>query len=210
MIYHAFGSNIKHDTYGISINIKKFKDHIKYLSNTFKITNLNDFSEELSVSLSIDDGYKDTIEAIDILTEYKFPFSLFITSSNINKKGYLSKHDIANISQNEYSMIGTHGANHIKLGMIDKTNQYIELKNSKDIIEDIIAKEVSSLSYPHGSYNLDTINIAKDLGYQWAACSMKGFNGVKTNRYLLNRSEIISTDTSRDLLKKIEGHYDYY
>ena len=162
------------------------------------------------MSLSIDDGYKDTIEAIDILTEYKFPFSLFITSSNINKKGYLSKHDIANISQNEYSMIGTHGANHIKLGMIDKTNQYIELKNSKDIIEDIIAKEVSSLSYPHGSYNLDTINIAKDLGYQWAACSMKGFNGVKTNRYLLNRSEIISTDTSRDLLKKIEGHYDYY
>jgi len=210
LIYHAFGSKIKHDTYGISINIKKFKDHVKYLTDTFKIATLNDFNEELSVSLSIDDGYKDTIDAIDILTEYKVPFSLFITSSNIDKKGYLSKYDIANISKNEYSNIGTHGVNHIKLGKINKTNQYIELKNCKDVLEDIIANKIISLSYPHGSYNIDTLNIVQNLGYQWAACSTKGFNGIKTNRYLLNRSEIISTDTSIDLLKKIEGHYDYY
>ena len=58
--------------------------------------------------------------------------------------------------------------------------------------------------------NVLMLNIVQNLGYQWAACSTKGFNGIKTNRYLLNRSEIISTDTSIDLLKKIEGHYDYY
>ncbi len=210
LIYHAFGSKIEHDTYGISININKFKDHIKYLTDNFPIANYNDFNNEISISLSIDDGYEDTNKAIDILIEYKFPFSLFITSGNINKKGYLCKNDIINISKIENSNIGTHGAHHVKLGTVDNITQYEELKASKDMLEDILGQEVLSLSYPHGSYNLDTLDIVKQLGYKWAACSQKGFNRKDTNRYLLNRSEIISSDTPKDLLKKIEGYYDYY
>lgn len=31
LIYHAFGSKLKHDSYGISINPKKFEEHLKFL-----------------------------------------------------------------------------------------------------------------------------------------------------------------------------------
>ena len=210
LIYHAFGANIEHDSYGISINIKKFKDHIKYLTDNFQIVKFNDFSKDMSVSLSIDDGYKYTIDAVDILDQYKLPFSLFITSNNINKSGYLTEHDVVNISRNQYCNIGAHGASHVKLGEEDYKNQYIELKTSKDKLEAILGQEIYSMSYPHGSYNSDTLHLMRELGYQWGACSIKGFNVNDTNNYLLNRSEIISTDTSKDLLKKIEGYYDYY
>ena len=33
LIYHAFGSKLNHDSYGISINPKLFEEHLKFLKN---------------------------------------------------------------------------------------------------------------------------------------------------------------------------------
>ncbi len=211
LIYHAFGAQLKHDTYGISINIKKFEEHIKYLHNNYQLTEVSDFSKNrLSISLSIDDGYKDTLKAINILDKYKIPFSLFITTTKLDEPGYLSTQDIIDISKIDYANVGTHGLNHIKLATISYNEQRVELAESKRILEKIIKKDIISTSYPHGSYNDDTLKIIYELGYKWAACSKKGFNNILTDKRLLKRSEIIASDTIKSLEKKIKGHYDYY
>ena len=211
LIYHAFGSKLKHDTYGISIDINKFESHIKYLNDNYKIININNFrSNELTVSISIDDGYKDTIDAINILNKYNTPFALFMTTGSMNEDTFLSSNDIREISQLKQSMIGTHGLSHCKLADLNYQKQYDELINSKRELESIIERKIDITSYPHGSYNVDTLNILSRLEYKWAACSKKGFNSIKTNNYLLQRSEIIASDDVRDLEYKIKGYYDYY
>ena len=211
LIYHAFGAKLKHDTYGISININKFEEHMRYLHNNYHLTEVNSFSENnLAISLSIDDGYKDTLEAINILVKFKIPFSLFITTSMIDKSGYLSKQDIIDISKIDYANIGTHGVNHIKLDTMNYNEQRLELDESKRILERITENHIISASYPHGSYNNDTLKIMSELGYHWGACSKKGFNNKSTDNRLLKRSEIIANDNIISLEKKIKGYYDYY
>ena len=37
LIYHAFGSKLEHDSYGISISMKHFKEHIKYITDNYEI-----------------------------------------------------------------------------------------------------------------------------------------------------------------------------
>ena len=211
LIYHAFGSKLSHDTYGISINISKFNDHIKYLHDNYELTEFNNFSNKsMSVSLSIDDGYKDTIDAVNILDNYGIPFSLFITAGMIGKDNYLSVEDISEIAKLEKCNIGAHGLNHLRLGDLDIRKQYSELNDGKVIIEDITKKKITAVSYPHGSYNNDTLSIISDIGYEWAVCSKKGFNDINTNNYLLKRSEVIATDNINDLTRKLKGYYDYY
>ena len=56
LIYHAFGSKLSHDTYGISINKNTFEDHIKYLTGNFRIVETTKFENDLCISISIDDG----------------------------------------------------------------------------------------------------------------------------------------------------------
>ena len=211
LIYHAFGAELKHDTYGISININRFKDHLKYLQDNYRLTEFNDFTHnDISVSLSIDDGYKDTLDAIDNLNTNNIPFSLFITTDNINKHGYLTEKDLVDISKLTNSTIGSHGLSHTKLGSIPYDSQLREIRESKEILQKITSKKINSMSFPHGSYNNDTLNILTKLKYEFAACSKKGFNISETNKFQLNRSEIIASDKIIDLKRKIIGFYDYY
>jgi len=211
LIYHAFGSKLKHDTYGISININQFENHIKFLHDNYEITGINDFvSEKLTVSISIDDGYKDTNDAVNILNKYNIPFALFITANTINQKDYLSDCDIYDISQIKNSIIGTHGMTHNKFDKMNYKSQLKELEESKKLIEKIIKNKIYITSYPHGSFDKNTIEILTKSDYKWGACSKKGFNTSDTNNFLLHRSEIIASDKKIDLEHKIKGYYDYY
>ena len=212
LCYHAFGSKLKHDTYGISIDIKKFEEHIKYLSDHYRIVNIYDSKNitEDTISVTIDDGYKDNIQAINILSKYNFPFTLFISSNFLNKAGYLSNDDIKDISLINNSEIGTHGNTHVRLNKLDYDEQLNELSKSKIILESLINAEVDCMSYPHGSYNMNTLDLVKKIGYRYAASSIKGINTSATNQYLLKRIEIISSDSIKSLDKKIKGYYDYY
>ena len=212
LIYHAFGIKLAHDTYGISINIKKFKEHIKYLVDNYKIIPATNYSidECNTVSITIDDGYKDTLNAIEVLDYYSIPSTIFITSNFINKENYLTENDLYEISKSNLFSIGTHGVSHKKLGKLSAQEQNRELQESKLRIEQILNKKIETTSYPHGSYNKDTFYILKKLGYKHAFSSIKGLNNMLTNNYLLRRSEIISTDKVNDLEKKIKGFYDFY
>jgi len=211
LIYHAFGSDLKHDTYGISIDINRFREHMKFVINNYEITHINNLdSSEINVSVTIDDGYKDTLNAIDILINKNIPFTLYITPENLDKTDYLSSKDVKDISLINMCIIGTHGYSHKKLSTLDKEQQHTELQKSKIVLEELIGKEVNTLSYPHGSFNQDTISIAKELGYKSAASSIKGFNNIKTDPFKMRRIEVIASDKLRELTKKIKGYYDFY
>ena len=161
LIYHAFGSKLDHDTYGISINLNLFKSHMLYLKENYSFSNIGKNDYNNSISITIDDGYKDTLDAVSILDNLKIPFDLFISSDFINKNGYLSDKDIRDISLSEYSNIGSHGKTHTKLASLNREKQKLELFESKKVIESIIDQTVNSISFPHGSYNEDTINAIK-------------------------------------------------
>ena len=122
----------------------------------------------------------------------------------------MSSEDIHDISLIDNCIIGSHGHNHVRLSNISIQNRKNELLDSKNNLEDIIGNSINSLSYPHGSFDNNTIDIAQDLGYQSAASSIKGYNNKNTNQFILKRSEIIASDTINDLDKKIIGYYDFY
>ena len=210
LVYHAFGSKLAHDTYGISINLNLFKSHMVYLKDNYPLHGVTKNQGNNSISITIDDGYKDTLDAVSILEDLKIPFDLFITSDFINQDGYLSANDLKDISLLKYSNIGSHGKTHTRLSSLSRKNQKLELFESKKNIESIIDSIVNSISFPHGSYNEDTASLLKEIGYEFAATSKKGFNTAQTNKLSMHRSEIIAYDTIKDLKKKINGFYDYY
>tara|TARA_Y100000748_G_scaffold277001_1_gene253730 strand:- start:84 stop:833 length:750 start_codon:yes stop_codon:yes gene_type:complete len=213
LIYHAFGTKYKHDTYGFSINLSQFEEHIKFYNDNYKIININEymnFSNIDTLSITIDDGYKDNLDAIEILNKYDIPFTLYVTTSTLDTNGYLSGDDIKSLSYLNNCEIGSHSCNHVRLNTISDEKIFFELSESKKIIENMIGNKISGISYPHGSYNQYVLSILRSIGYDYAASSIKGKNTIKTNKYLLKRSEVIKSDSLSTIVKKINGYYDYY
>ena len=128
----------------------------------------------------------------------------------INSENYLSEDDIKEISMLKIAKIGSHCCNHLRLNLLTNEQIYSELKDSKRVLEEIVGDHVENISYPHGGYNKYVLDILPSLGYKYAASSIKGKNNSKTNRYLLNRIEIIKSDSIKKIVNKINGYYDYY
>ena len=213
LIYHAFGSKLKHDSYGISINPKLFEEHLKFLKNNYKLLPLNHDTldnklDTNSVSITIDDGYKDNLVAIEMMEKYQIPYTIYISTGLIGKEQYLTTQDLEDISKLDLCTLGTHSVNHIHLSSLNKEKQYEELYDSKLFLENIIGKKVIDFSYPYGDYNDSAKNIADEL-YEIIATSHIGINTINCDKKMLKRIEIIASDNVQSLRKKIDGYYDY-
>ena len=66
------------------------------------------------------------------------------------------------------------------------------------------------ISYPYGSYNEYVLSVLETIGYDYAACSIKGKNTKETSNYLLRRSEVVQSDSLSTITNKINGYYDFY
>ena len=213
LIYHAFGSKLAHDSYGISIDLNLFEEHLVFLKKNYVVLPISDntFSNELglnSVSISIDDGYKDNLLAVKLLEKYQLPYTIYIATGFVGNEQYLTQADLENLSRSIFCTLGAHSINHVYLSKIDEDKQYEELYNSKIFLENIIGKEVKDFSYPYGDYDASSKNIAESL-YGLISTSHIGINSVNQNRKMIKRIEIVASDDVVSLKKKIDGYYDF-
>ena len=214
VLYHSIGSKLNHDSYGISISKERFIEHMKFLKNNYEIISLNsEYENNLdrnTISITFDDGYKDNLFALEICEKYNIPFTLYITTGSIGQKEYLSEDEIRIFSKSDKCLLGTHSVNHPHLKQLSYDEQYYELSQSKKRLENIIGSEIIYMSYPHGSYNSDTLDIIQKLGYKIVSSSKIGMN-TKVNIDLkkIKRIEIVADDDLKMLSKKISGYYDF-
>ena len=215
LLYHALGSKLAHDTYGISISPKDFEEHIKFIKDNYEVISLKEDNyvntlNRNTVSVSFDDGYEDNLLGADILTRHNLPFVIFITTDFIGKNLYLSKKQIKELANNKLCRIGAHGKTHKRLGDLSEKEQYKEILNSKNALEDILGFNINQMSYPHGSCTQKTKDIARECGYKLVGSSDVGVNNIENlDEYSLKRMEVTNGDDVYILRKKIKGYYDY-
>lgn len=212
LIYHAFGTILPHDTYGISIRPELFEEHIRFIKENFIVAPITHSTFEAlntdTVSITIDDGYKDNLIAAEILQKHNVPFTLYVSTGFTDKPDYLSSSDLRELSDLSLCTLGTHGVDHRPLSKLTATEQEYELIKSKKFLEDCIGKEVRDFSYPYGDYNPRAKEIA-DKTYELISTSHIGINTRQCDKKMLKRVEITANNTVKELNEKILGYYDF-
>jgi peptidoglycan/xylan/chitin deacetylase (PgdA/CDA1 family) len=217
LLYHAVGSRLAHDSYGISIDPARFARHMSILAETYwlSVVGLSEGLESrqpLRVAVTFDDGYRDTLEtAAPILQSLKIPFTVFVTTSNLeNDSGvYLSARDLQQLAALPGVTIGAHGHTHTPLASCDDGTLWNELDGSRRRLEDLIGRPVRSMSYPHGSVNGRIVDAARRAGYAIGACSRFDINRPGRDPLRLCRTEVLAADTERVFIQKLAGAWDW-
>lgn len=215
VLYHSIGSVLDFDTYGISVSKKRFAAQLDFLINNYEIAPITPSTFEAgsgcpNVSICFDDGYKDNLYAFDLCERYSIPYTLYLTTGFLGKKCYLSADEIKDLASRKLCSLGTHTVTHRRLSLLTPEQQLHELKESKLYLEEIAGREIDAMSYPHGSYDANTVEIAQELGYKTAATSNIGMNGFGNSDLMqLKRIEIIARDGIESLRKKLLGYYDF-
>lgn len=131
-----------------------------------------------------------------------FPIAGFIGKASdwdvLPKQIHMNKTQLRTISEQGHE-IGSHTMTHSNLTFLSRKDLVMELKDSKHLLEDLIGKPVTSLSFPFGSWNAGIWRIAREIGYCQATCYR---HHAKIIDGLIPVRGIYSFDTINDVMEK--------
>jgi peptidoglycan/xylan/chitin deacetylase (PgdA/CDA1 family) len=115
--------------------------------------------------LTFDDGELNNFRHVfPILKEFGFTGYFFITTSRIGRPGYIDLHELQ-IMNTSGMTIGSHGVTHRILTALSAEELDRELRQSKELLEQITHKPVASFSVPRGFYDKRVLAKARSVGY---------------------------------------------
>lgn len=128
------------------------------------------------VVLTFDDGDISVIRAAEMLAEFGFRASVFVTrDKSMHGWPFLSPAEIRTLRSLGFSM-GTHGTSHRRLSALPERECLAELRESKKWLEDILGEPVRYMSAPHGALSRRVLGHARQQGYVLVATSREALN----------------------------------
>jgi peptidoglycan/xylan/chitin deacetylase (PgdA/CDA1 family) len=131
-----------------------------------------------NILITFDDGFDNFYSrALPVLEEHGFKATLFPVAGYLGKIStwdvlppfrHLSAGELRAISDLGHE-IGSHTMTHADCTFLNAKDLFTELRDSKKLLEDIISRPVTALSFPFGSWNRRVWEAALESGYSRAA-----------------------------------------
>lgn len=141
----------KYEPFRISVN--QCKQLLNWLKrkNTIHLENWE--HEQDFYAISIDDVPESFYyNAFPLFKAAGIPFTIFVNISLLNKDGYISTQQLLEMAQCDLCSVGSHGVKHNEYALLSPQQAIDDLQKSKEIIEQIIGKQIEMYAYPYGSY----------------------------------------------------------
>lgn len=150
--------------------------------------------------VTFDDGYRNNLElGLPVLERLGVRATVFVVTDDVGKRDLiwseagetnpadlLDWQDLKQLRQVGWE-IGSHCSQHVHLARRPRDEQRLLLQKSLGDLRSHFGDGSYSLAYPFGSYNQDTIEIVRELGFTVAVTTRYGVNVGITNVYELKR-----------------------
>lgn len=112
----------------------------------------------------------------------------------------LTSHEINQMFLSHAAVIGSHTTSHPSLSRLSYNDQYDEIKKSKLFLENVIGQSIKHFSYPYGTkadYDINSINICKELDFKMVASNFEGKVYKKTSNLEIPRFLVRNWKTNK-------------
>lgn len=158
---------------------------------------------EPTVVLTFDDGLASAYEiAYPRLREAGLRAEFFVNTATLGKAGFLNWNQITEMQSSGMSF-QSHSRDHVYLTWLSTPALEMQLKDSKQILEERLGRPVEFLSAPYGDLNARVVELAQQVGYR-AVCSTRSWPATPGTQKV-NRVAIYSHNTPADLSRLLTG-----
>ena len=162
LYYHAVNEN----TFGFQqmfVRVQEFDDQMKYMKdNGYQCITFDDLPNirnyEKPFIITFDDGYEDNFYNVyPILQKYDMKAVVYMVTEYIDKNLFLKKDQIK--SMTDRVSFQSHTLTHDKLTTLSNDEIERQLRDSKDILENLTGVKVDNIAYPYGDYNDNVLQL---------------------------------------------------
>ncbi len=103
---------------------------------------------------------------------------------------FLSLQEVSTLPQGELVEVGAHTVTHPTLSALPVASQRDEIQQSKNRLEEVVGRPVTSFAYPYGTqkdYTTETVALVREAGFACACSAVEGIVGSSTDRFQLPR-----------------------
>ena len=115
----------------------------------------------------------------------------------------MTRQELLEMSSGKYINTGIHTITHAALGAFPRQIQQTEIKGCKEYLDDNLARDHSSIAYPYGNYNKDTLEVARQVGLKGAFTTDPKPVTIKSDVYQLGRFQVIN-QTGEQFKKQLD------
>lgn len=140
------------------------------------------------ILLTFDDGYRDFYtDVYPILKKYNVKATQYVIAGFMDRQNHLLTSQLKEIANDGLVEIGAHTVNHLWLKGLASKVVNDEVFQSKEILEKIINKPVTSFAYPFGAFDLQAIKVVEAAGFTTSTSTIPGIDQTPTNKFFLYR-----------------------
>jgi peptidoglycan/xylan/chitin deacetylase (PgdA/CDA1 family) len=208
LVYHTITSPPEALPGDIDISPERFEQQLRWLSRWRKVVKLEETlsapeSQSLT-AITFDDGFRDNLTvALPLLEKYGLPMTLFVTAGFIGRDGYLSAHELREISRHPLVTIGAHGLWHRHFTRLTADEARLELVESRWLLGGITGATVDLMAWPYGECNAELERLSAECGYRASWSVWKGTNKTHSRR----RVPLGRNDNLPRFIAKVSGAY---
>ncbi len=190
-----------------------FRRQMEFLrAKGYRVLSLEEFERcmrtgrfpERSVLITIDDGYKSTMKAFEVLKEFDYPFVLFLYMEAVARyPDFLTKEQLMEMKRWGKVAFGLHSWSHYRLTSLagspeDRIRDFFlrDLERAQRRFERLLGERPRVFAYPYGEYSPELVEVLKKEGYTLAFSQDVGVVGPCTNPYAVPRLPVVGSWSS--------------
>lgn len=218
LAYHSISDREDHFW---AVPVREFKRQVAYIAaKKYPVVSLGELVRRLkagelpggAVAITFDDGHRDNLTvAFPLLARYNFPSTVFVETDCIGKTGdieYMSAEELRNLPA--LVSVETHTKSHPKLAKLSAGAAREEIAGGKGILERLLGRRCVHLAYPFGSYNEQTVAVARGVGIEAAVTMHEGTVGPESGLLELPRVSVDRSTTRVQFRGKLSRAVDWY
>lgn len=148
------------------------------------------------IMVTFDDGYRDVLyRAAPILHRLGLPATAFVITDRVSGRdpSFLTWRELRNLERAGFA-IGSHTVHHLTLTAVSSEQAWLELSQSRDVLQDHLHAPIDWFAYPRGATDPLIERLVRKAGYLAALTERPGFLQSAREPFRLHRDEILRAD----------------
>jgi peptidoglycan/xylan/chitin deacetylase (PgdA/CDA1 family) len=202
LVYHSVRNDAIAGYERWTISERLFDDHVRAIADSGRdsltVPELADALHGRSVwpkrpvVLTFDDGWDDTLRAVERLAAHDLKSTVYVTSDLVGRRAMLGTSGVEALAEVPGVEVGAHSVRHVRLDEISRDEAVWQIVESRARIAALTGRAVHSFAYPHGAHDARVREAVVAAGYTSAAAVKDALSHRADDPFAISRWTVMS------------------